>query len=158
MKIRKATKKDVKTLSALNAEAQKLHADAFPKIFKQPQNDNFAVQLVLEKLDEPGNYFYIANLNGEDIGYVYAKIIEIPENPFMFQWKFIHIDQISVKTKNQRMGCGERLLDEINKLAKDKGIKKITLDTWLFNEQAQAFFIKQGFVSFTNRMWKTKIS
>jgi diamine N-acetyltransferase len=155
MKIRKATKKDAGTLSALNAEAQKIHADAFPEIFKQPENDSFAIQFVLEKLDVPGNYYCIANINGEDVGYVYAKIIDMPENPFMFQWKFIHIDQITIKKKYQRMGCGEKLIAEINNLAKDKGIKTITLDTWLFNEQAQSFFKKQGFIPFQNRKWKT---
>ncbi len=158
MEIRVATKKDAVTLSALNVEVQKIHADALPKIFKQPETDRFAVQFMLERLDDPLNHFFIANLNGVDIGYIYARIIDRPGNPFMHPWKYIYIDQISVKNEYRRMGCGGRLLDEVIKLAKDNEIDTIMLDTWLFNEQAQSFFRKQGFVSFNERMWITKNS
>jgi hypothetical protein len=85
-KLRKATTKDAVTLSALNVDVQKIHADAFPHIFKYPTEDTFAVQFVLEQLADPSNYFFIANVNGEDIGYIYAKIVKRPENPFMYQY------------------------------------------------------------------------
>lgn len=157
MKIRKATLEDAESLSALNVDVQKIHADALPKIFKQPSNDLFAVDFMRERLTELFNYFFIASENGKDVGYIYARIIDRPENPFTFAWKYLYIDQFSVSPEFQRKGCGKLLLSEIYKLARENRIETIALDTWSFNEQALAFFRKQGFATFNQRMWHSLI-
>ena len=153
MQIRKATLADAHTLAALNVDVQKIHADAIPHIFKQPESDSFAVQFMQERLEDPANLFLIANLDSQDIGYLFARIVDRPENPFMHAWKYIYIDQISVKPRCQGLGCGRALFQHLRQVTTELGIETILLDTWLFNIQAQAFFKKQGFATFNYRMW-----
>ena len=154
IEIRKAARKDARILSALNFNVQKIHADAYPKLFKQPDNECFAVRFMEQRLLDPSNLFYIANLDGTDIGYIYAKMIERPENPLMYSWKTIYIEHISINKPYQRMGYGQKLLEKIYQLAIENGIETIALDIWTFNKQSQSFFGKQGFDSYNYQLWK----
>jgi ribosomal protein S18 acetylase RimI-like enzyme len=154
MEIRRAIKNDALALSTLNVDVQVIHANAVPQLFKQPSSESFALQFMLDRLDDPLNYFFIANLDGEDIGYIYARIIDRPENPFRHAWKYIYIDQISIKPAHQRMGFGGLLLEAVRKVAIEEGIDTIALDTWSFNQQSHSFFKKHGFVTFNQRMWR----
>ena len=154
MQIRRAAIEDAETLSRLNVDVQRLHAQALPQLFKTPESDGFALQFMREHLSDPHNYFFIARLDGEDIGYVFARLIDRPENPFMHAWKYITIDQISVQPAHQGQGCGSQLMEQVRTLARDEGIPTIALDTWSFNREAQDFFIRQGFDTFNLRMWR----
>jgi diamine N-acetyltransferase len=154
MEIRRAALEDAAILSSLNVDVQHLHALAQPKIFKPPENDEFALQFMQDHLSDPLNYFFIATLDGEDIGYLFARIVERPENPFMYAWKYIYIDQISIRPAWRRKGAGKLLMEQVCALARQEGIETIALDTWAFNQDAQAFFTRQGFVPFNIRMWQ----
>ena len=154
MEIRKASRSDAHILSALNVDVQKIHADALPQIFKQPNSDSFAVQFMLDRLSDPLNVFFIANLQDEDIGYLYARIVDRPENPFMYAWKYLYIDQVSIKPTQQGKGYGQLLLEAVRHLAKDHGIDTIVIDTWSFNTGAHSFFQKNGYSTFNFRMWQ----
>lgn len=153
-KIRKATLEDAALLSALNVDVQRLHADALPHIFKQPGSDDFALQFMRQLLaDESNNIFFIAEQDGEAVGYVFVRLIEKPDNPFMFAWKRLLIDQISVRPAYQGHGIGKLLIHAVRTLAQEQGIDVIALESWQFNQAAQAFFHSQGFVNFNVRMW-----
>lgn len=153
MEIRLATVKDAEAISALNVDVQKIHADALPHIFKYPSSASFSASFIAERLADPDNYFFIGHLNNENIGYVYAQIVRRPENAFRYPMKYILIDQISIKPVYQGKGYGERLIQEVRTLAKDNGIDTIALNVWSFNEKARAFFARQGFATFNERMW-----
>jgi ribosomal protein S18 acetylase RimI-like enzyme len=156
MEIRRANLEDAGILSALNADVQRLHADALPHLFKQPEDDAFALQFMREQLSDPRSYFFIGSLDGEDIGYIFARVIDRPENPYTYAWHYVYIDQISVKPAYQNKGCGKLLIQEVVKLAAEVGADWVGLDTWSFNEQAITFFEKQGFSTFNQRMWLTR--
>jgi ribosomal protein S18 acetylase RimI-like enzyme len=152
MDIRKATLADATTLSALNVDVQKIHAEALPHLFKQPMDDSFALQFMLERLEEPQNLFLIANHDGHDIRYLFARIVDRPENPFLHPWKYFYIDQITIKPSYQGRGFGQKLMQQLRQVADQLGIQTILLDTWSFNTSAQAFFKDQGFTTFNYRM------
>lgn len=153
MNIRLATLADVEIISALNVDVQNVHAAALPHIFKHVSEPGFAVLYITEQLNDPNNYFYIANIDGEDAGYVYARVVRRPESAYMHPWNFVYINQISVKPAYQRQGCGAALIQAVRDLARAQGITTVALDTWFFNEKAQTFFADQGFVTFNRRMW-----
>ena len=48
---------------------------------------------------------------------------------------------------------GEILIEAIKALAREKELSLIALDVWSFNIEAHAFFAKQGFTNFNDRMW-----
>lgn len=153
MEIRLATMADVESISALNVDVQNIHAEALPHIFKHVSDPGFAVPYITELMNAPNNYFYIASIDGEDVGYIYARVVRRPESAYMHPWNFVYIDQISVKPAYQGQGCGAALIQAVRDLAKAQGITTVALDTWFFNEKAQAFFAREGFTMFNMRMW-----
>lgn len=153
MEIRIATSSDAAVLAALNVDVQRIHAEAYPHIFIYPHDSSFALPFMQERLVDPDSYFYLASLDGEDVGYVYARLVNRPGNPFALPWRVVVIDQISVKPSHQRQGIGEALVQQVRALARALGVTTIALDTWAFNEGAHAFFARQGFHLYNLRMW-----
>jgi diamine N-acetyltransferase len=153
MEIRRATIDDAGTLSKLNGEVQRMHSDALPDLFKFPEKHDFALPFMREQLANPKNYVYIAQFEGQDIGYIFARLVDHPENAFMFAWQALHIEHISINPSYRSKGFGSQLMDTVKELASQSGIHTIVLDTWSFNHEAQSFFSRQGFVPFLYHMW-----
>jgi len=87
------------------------------------------------------------------VGYVFARLVRRTGNEYMRPWSLVYIDQIAVKSSHQRRGCGSALIQAVRDLADEFAIETIALDTWAFNESAQAFFAKQGFTTYKMQMW-----
>lgn len=153
MEIRLATIADVKSISALNVDVQNVHAEALPHIFKHVSEPGFAVPYVTEQLSDPNNYFFVASIDDEDVGYIFAHVTRRSESAYMHPWNFVYINQISVKPAYQGRGCGAALIQAVRDLAREQGITTVAIDTWFFNEKAQAFFAHEGFAMFNMRMW-----
>lgn len=64
----------------------------------------------------------------------------------MYCWNVAYVDVLWVDSEYRSKGLGSKLLDEIEKTAKDKGCYLIHLDT--FDFQAKEFYEKQGFEMF----------
>jgi ribosomal protein S18 acetylase RimI-like enzyme len=153
MQIRRATKTDLKAITGLNAHVQMLHAEALPDMFRVPVTPDFSAGFIAERLADPDSYFFIGSLDGADIGYIYARLVNQPENEYRHAMRYLYIDQISVLPDYQRQGFGEQLIQRVKELAGEKGIEVIALDVWAFNTKARDFFAKQGFVTSITRMW-----
>jgi GNAT superfamily N-acetyltransferase len=154
MEIRLATPVDSLLLSSLNTDVQRLHAEHHPGFFKMPTRDNFAASFFDEMLANPAVSIFIAEEDGQALGYVVCKLMERVENPFTFAMRYLLIDQISVRPRAQGRGVGAALMKQAEVLAGELGIQKIQLDSWDFNRKAHAFFENMGFVKFTHRFWK----
>ncbi len=153
MKIRPATQRDIETLSLLNQDVQKLHAEAYPQLFKPLSSNPFPPSFFEELLLQPEHIFYIAEVDGQAVGYIYAEIRHTPEASYRYALDTVHIHHISIRPDFRRHGYGEKLIEAVKSLAKEKGIHLITLDVWSFNTTAQAFFAGQGFTNYNLRMW-----
>lgn len=153
MNIRLAVATDAEILSSLNADVQQLHADAWPHLFKQPSEGTFPPSAAKELIDEPYNRIYIGEIDGAAIGYIYAEIQVRPENPFTYERKQVLIHHISILPEHQKKGYGEQLIQSVKRLAREHDIQTIMLDVWSFNTKAKAFFERQGFTVFNQRMW-----
>ncbi len=157
MQVRLATINDAEFISRLNADVQKLHAEALPRLFKPPSDETFPASAVIELLNDPDNYFFIGHVDGEAVGYIYAEIRSVPETALRYALTQVYVHHISIQPRHQHKGYGEKLIQVVKALAHDKGITTIALDVWSFNTSARAFFAEQGFTVFNERMW-TEIS
>lgn len=79
----------------------------------------------------------IKDLNGE----VLAGI-----NSLLYCWNCLYVDILWVKEQYRKEGYGSVLLNEVEKIAKEKGCKLIHLDT--FDFQAKDFYLKHGYEVF----------
>jgi GNAT superfamily N-acetyltransferase len=145
---------DSALLSKLCVDVQSLHAQHYPRIFKMPQSDDFAVSFFEEMLSDPAVRIFIAEEDGGALGYILCRLIERPENPFTFAMQYLLVDQISVRPVARGKGVGAALMKQAEVLAKEFGVQRIQLDSWDFNSNAHAFFEHLGFQKFNFRFWR----
>jgi len=67
-------------------------------------------------------------------------------NSILYCWNCLNIDVLWVREDSRKEGYGSALLNEIEKIAKEKGCKLIHLDT--FDFQAKDFYLKHGYEVF----------
>lgn len=151
--VRAATPQDAPSISAINAEVHQLHYEAHPEVFKPPDENTFSPAAIRDLMQDPANYFWIVEVDGQPAGYLHADTAHLEENPFRYAFDRLYIHQIGVRTQFQGLGCGKHLLEAARQTARELGLGVIMLDTWAFNHQAQAFFTSQGFETFNLRYW-----
>ena len=154
MSIRLATPSDSALLSSLSVDVQSLHAEHYPKVFKMPENEDFAKTFFEEMLADPSVSIFIAEEDGKPVGCIVCKLVERPENPFAFAARLLLIDQISVRPSDRGKGVGAALMQQAESLARELGVQRMQLDSWDFNLNAHAFFEHLGFEKFNFRFWK----
>jgi GNAT superfamily N-acetyltransferase len=151
--IRRATTADAELVSSLNADVQALHAAALPWRFKPPGPDTFPPAAAEALLAKPGHVVFIAELSGEPAGYAYAEIVHRAETPFHYAHAMVHLHHISVRPEFRKQGVGNALLEAVRSVGKDQGITLMMAEVWAFNEDARAFFRRNGFSAYTERLW-----
>ena len=154
MNTRPATPLDAFILSSLSMDVQRLHAEHHPRIFKIPASEDYAIPFFQEMLADSTVTIFIAEDNGNALGYIVCKLVERQDNPFTFAARILLVDQISVRPDARRKGVGETLLKRVEILARQQKAERISLDSWDFNLDAHAFFERMGFQKFNFRFWK----
>ncbi|GKX65713.1 GNAT family N-acetyltransferase [Inconstantimicrobium mannanitabidum] len=64
----------------------------------------------------------------------------------LYCWNCCYVDMLWVKEENRKCGYGNILLNEVERVAKEKGAYLIHLDT--FDFQAKDFYLKHGYEIF----------
>lgn len=152
--IRRATEADAKAISLLNADVQETHASAVPWWYKPAGPDTFPPDVVALLLVEPSNLVFIAEVELSPAGYAYAEIIDRPETSFNYAYQMVYVHHISVRPNYRRQGVGRALLNAVQTAADKIDIQTISLDVWIFNDAARAFFSRNGFTAHSERLWK----
>ena len=153
MQIRTAAKQDALLLSRLNVHVQRLHAEAYPNIFRYPEQDDFALSFFEMVLSDPAIHIYIAE-DPQPVGYVICRVAHGTGNAFMFARSYLYIDQISVEPDYHGKGIGKALMERADQLAEEHALPMVSLNSWSFNQDAHAFFHSQGYEIYNVRMWK----
>ncbi|HHV28034.1 ribosomal protein S18-alanine N-acetyltransferase [Acetivibrio mesophilus] len=91
--------------------------------------------LIEEVLNNKLAIYVTAKINGKAIGY--GGMWEICDEG--------HITNIAVHPEFRQHGVGSRLVKKLVSIAKERGIKKMTLEVRKSNAAAQALYIKYGF-------------
>jgi GNAT superfamily N-acetyltransferase len=154
MSTRSATSLDSFTLSSLCADVQRFHAQNHPGIFKMPASEDFAVSYFEEILADPAVTTFLAEANGDAVGYIVCRLVERQETVYTFAARTLLVDQISVRPKARGKGFGAALLKQAELLARQLDVERIRLDSWDFNIEAHGFFESQGYKKFTFRFWR----
>lgn len=105
-------------------------------------------------LADPVVTIFIAEEEGNAIGYMLCKLVERSETTFTFAMRYLLVDQISVRPAARGQGVGEALIQQAEVLANELGVQRIQLDSWDFNSAAHRFFERLGFKKFLFRFWQ----
>lgn len=135
---------DAVLLAGLNAYLHGLHVQERPDIFNvfdaEAVTAYFEGCLVKDSYYHPGVF-----VDGVLAGFAQAEVMHRPGSAFGQPYVYIHIHQLSVHPSYKRMGIARMLVRAIEVYAAEKGINRIDLTVWDFNEEAIAFYTACGF-------------
>lgn len=151
--VRQAVAADAPVVSALNADVQALHAAALPWRFKPPSAETFPTAAAAELLAHPDNLVFIAEVDSIVGGYAYAEVIRRAESASQYAYEMIYLHHISVQPGHRRRGLGGALIGALRSAPDARGIRLLALDVWTFNQDARAFFVRNGFAPYNERLW-----
>jgi GNAT superfamily N-acetyltransferase len=151
--VRQATLIDAELISALNADVQAVHASALPGRFKPPGPDSFPTAEAAALLANSDNIVFLADVDRAAAGYAYAEVVRRAETSLTYAYEAVYLHHISVRPEYRRRGVGSALLSAVRDSGYGLGIKLLTLDVWSFNEDARAFFQRQGFNPYFDRLF-----
>ena len=120
IKIRKATKKDVREISEIFIEESS----------KKPYNEKYTLKTALKDINDfLKNELYVAINKKEIMGFIASEINNVdPER--------VYVNELWLREKHQGKGVGSSLVKFMEKFYKKKGVKLIRLST---KKSAKAF-------------------
>lgn len=150
--VRRADVGDAVALTRLNQHVQVLHVAAEPDDFHELDPAE-AVAFFATLLEDPTHLVLIAtNARQPAIGYVWAQDHERPTNPFTKPARTMYIHHVVVTPSARGQGVGRSLVAAVEAECRQRGITRVALDHWTFNEPAHRFFAGLGYVPYNVRM------
>ena len=100
------------------------------------------MEILREALKNPSYELLVAEVEGETVGFIDYWVI----HDFAHGAKLGYIQNLYVTSKHRRRGVGGRLLEEIIRRARDKGVLEIHVVTEFENKAAINLYRKHGLV------------
>lgn len=157
LKIRAAGMRDIDALVSLSGHVQSLHAAAHPSLFRSRPPADEVAEAFGKMLENPGGVWLVAE-DEAMCGCLYAQFHDRQENWCRPAFRFCNISHIVVHPDARRKGVARRLIDAIIEEAEKRGVQRIELEVWSFNQPAREVFRRLGFQMLSERMELTRPS
>lgn len=143
--VRRAERPDLPVLGRLGALLMCTHHEFDPRRFLEPAEhaQQGYARFLGEQLEQDSVAIFVAERNGELLGYVYAGIEGKAWKELRDVAGFIH--DVAVVESARRQGLGERLLEVAAQWLLAQGVPRVMLWTAEQNVGAQRLFAKLGF-------------
>lgn len=151
MKIRQATVADVPALVALNRMVHAMHAEAVPDAFRPNPPDEVVAAAFKEAIGSPASCWLLAE-EERPAAFLSAEFRQRPETWYRTAHQMCYISALVVEPDSRRKGIARALLAELKRHALSRGVTRIELDIWSFNNEARRAFARLGFHSLMERM------
>lgn len=152
--IRFMAKDDFDAILPLQREIADLHVNGRPDMFRAGHL-NFDRERFDAFLGTEGRFGLLAEEDGAAVGFAFVLIREVKNHPTLMDFRQFYIDDICVRSDRKRRGIGRMLFGECEKLAREHGCDRITLDVHSFNEDAIRFYEAMGFAPRKIQMERT---
>ena len=143
--IRPARAEDVEAVAILNATIQSLHAAHHPAYFKADPSPRRVTELLASLAWRPGHHVFLAEERKRPIGYIWCEEQEIDGTALTHPLRRLFVHHVGVAADVRRRGVACALLDTVDALARARGIDRLDLAAWSFNEPARRLFQGRGF-------------
>jgi ribosomal protein S18 acetylase RimI-like enzyme len=148
--VRLASAGAAEVIAALNEAVQSVHHNALPDEFLPPDPAS-SEPFFAEQLVRPEVLVWLAELDGNPVGYVLAECITRAANAFTAPLSAMYVHHLAVIGQARRSGVGRRLMQAVEVEARARGMDDIRLDYWSFNERARGFFATLGYEPYNER-------
>ena len=145
MTIRLATPADLPALGRLGALLMRTHYEFDPQRFMSAGTDaaDGYAWFLERQLKDSNVVVYVAEHEGEVVGYVYAGIEPISWKELRDECGFIH--DVVVDERGRRGGTATALIDKAMEWMRERGMPRVMLWTAEKNAGAQQLFSRLGF-------------
>ncbi|MBO5144267.1 MAG: GNAT family N-acetyltransferase [Lachnospiraceae bacterium] len=149
--VRFAKIEDLERVNELRKIVNDVHVEGRPDIFKAGFHDELR-DFIYDIWDTENKDIIVAERNGVICGFACVQYVSKPESPFMNARTFYDVDEFGVDTAFRRQGVATELIAFIREDAKKRGIDRIELNMWEFNQGALAFYESVGFQTYRRYM------
>lgn len=145
--VRFAAEADLEQVNVIRRQIHELHHGGRPDFFKA---DGWEVikDTVKERIASESSSVVVALYENEIAGIAILQYLHQLESEFRPARHFCHIEEFGVDEKYRRCGIASALIDFIKEDAKNRGLEKVELDVYEFNENALAFYGSAGFQAY----------
>ena len=151
MTIRFAKENELVRVNELRKQVNDLHVEGKPEVFKAGFNDELRDH-VYDIWNDPEQEIVVADSDGVICGFAVLHHIVKPATPFMYERDFMDVDEFCVDKEYRRQGVASEIITFIRNYAKEKGVNRIELNMWEFNQDALAFYEAVGFKTYRRYM------
>ena len=150
--VRRAVRADLAAVTALLEDADALHRDALPWLFRQVDEPLLLgfLEAFVSKADHA--MFLAAAPDGSLAGVVYIFVREPSRAPIVEPAVVAEISALVVAPAFRRQRVGTHLVEAALRWAEDVGATRTELSVFEFNEPARAFWESLGFQTLYRRL------
>ncbi len=141
--IRNSRLEEYKTIETIMKQAQQMHIDWRPDIYKYSET---VLPLDVYEQAVKDETFFVAEY-GENIAGVLFIIYRHIENPIQVTRNIIFVDSMAVDEKYRRKGIGHAFFNFLKELRNQKGFDGIELQVNAKNETAYKIYSDYGFTN-----------
>ena len=144
--IRKAEGKDLKKVQQLNHELFLHDAECDPTLHMNWPFEKAGEEYFLSRINEVSGVCYVAEIEGEVIGYV-CGAIKSPHTARTIT-KIVELENILVKEGLRGNNIGEKLCEAIFAWGKLQGAERATVSAFTDNKEAIRFYERIGYAPY----------
>jgi ribosomal protein S18 acetylase RimI-like enzyme len=152
--IRAARAEDYGALCELFESVDALHRSRFPSWFQRPEGPARDEEYILRQIEEPDARLYIAEAEGQIVGFVSAFVRDTPSVPILVPRRFAFVDNLFVREDLRRAGIGRALMTQVEQWALAQEASEMELTVYEFNIDAIEFYRGLGYATTSRRMYK----
>jgi GNAT superfamily N-acetyltransferase len=153
MLIREATAQDLHAICLLGQEVNRLHHDAWPRIFAPPTQPAHDASHWQQSIAKPDATTFVAEQSGEVVAFITVSLA-VESNPLLQPMRVARIGSVCVTASVRRHGIGRALMARVEQWAHERAAADIWLNVWAFNAEALRFYESLGYAVRSHGMGK----
>ncbi len=151
MLVRYALRSELEKINSIRRTVNDLHVEGRPDIFRVGFNKELENHIYTQ-FDDSETDVIAALIDGEVCGFAMVTYVTKPLSPYNLERRYYNIVEFGVDPLFRRRGVGTALIEFCRNEAQNKGLDRIELDMWEFNETALKFYESVGFSTYRRYM------